>query len=88
VLLAGPSWPGGPPAEGAAVAAVAGHDRVGFLWALGEVLDRHAPRDRDPRALVSLPALGLASRALATGVVTSADLPKSRWLPASLLADP
>jgi hypothetical protein len=85
-LLAAARWPGGTAIEDAALVATAQRDASGVVEALGQVLDRHDARALDPRALVSLPALGIAQRALDAGVVSASDLPASRWLPESLLA--
>lgn len=82
---AGGEWPGGSSAESAALAAIESSDRAGFLAALHDVLDEHDAPPRDPLSLVSVPAVGLAARALAAGAVTAADLPAHPLLPKDLL---
>lgn len=80
-----PAWPGGTPAEDAAVAAVEATDRDRFLVALDRILGDHDLPERDPRSLVSLPALGLSGHALSTRLVRPADLPVHERLPFGLL---
>jgi hypothetical protein len=84
-LEARAAWPGGPAAEEQALAALEAADPDGFLAALDWVLARHAEPSPDPRVLISVPALGLAARAVAQRLVTPDRLPANAALPRGLL---
>jgi len=84
-LLAQAPWPGGPADEEEALAALRSADHDRFLATLDQILAQHARPTPDPRALVSVPALGLAGRARARGLVRADELPVNPALPLDLL---
>lgn len=84
-LLAQARWPGGSAPEEAALGALDTGDGELFLSYVLVLLAEHRTARQDPATYVCLPALGLAARALAAGLVSVDELPTDDRLPVALL---